>query len=58
MGYKTPIVTEQAMKCGTCKAEMEESTVTYTEDVEKMVDQFAASAGSEASVINFAKSVA
>jgi YgiT-type zinc finger domain-containing protein len=77
------------MKCGTCKAEMEESTVTYTEDVEKgvivirhvpacvcpecgniwysgtvavqlekMVDQFAASAGSEVSVINFAKSVA
>jgi YgiT-type zinc finger domain-containing protein len=77
------------MKCGTCKAEMKESTVTYTEDVEngvivirhvpacvctecgniwysgtvavqleKMVDQFAASAGSEVSVINFAKSVA
>jgi len=48
------------MKCGICKAEIEESTVTYTEDVqlEKMVDQFAASEGSEVSVINFAKSVA
>jgi YgiT-type zinc finger domain-containing protein len=74
------------MKCGICKAEMEEKAVTYTEDVdqgvivirhvpaqvctecgntwysgtvavelEKLVDQFAFSAGSEVSVINFAK---
>ena len=77
------------MKCGICKAEMEASTVSYTEDIEqgvvvvrhvpaqvcsecgniwysgtvtaqleKIVDKFAASAGSEVSVINFAKSVA
>jgi len=74
------------MKCGICKAEMEEKAVTYTEDVdqgvivirhvpahvctecgntwysgtvvaelEKLVDQFASSTGSEVSVINFAK---
>jgi len=77
------------MKCGICKAEMEETTVSYTEDIEhgvivvrhvpakvctecgntwysgtvaaqleKIVDKFAASAGSEVSVINFTKSVA
>ena len=77
------------MKCGICKAEMEETIVTYTEDIkqgvivirhvpahvctecgntwyggtiaaqlEKMVDSFASTAGSEVSVINFAKSVA
>ena len=77
------------MKCGICKAEMEETTVTYTEDIEqgvivirhvpaqvctecgntwysgviaaqleKIVDKFAASTGSEVSVINFSKSVA
>ena len=77
------------MKCGICRADMEETTVSYTEDIgqgvivirhvpsqvctecgntwysgtvasqlEKMVDQFAASVGSEVSVINFAKSVA
>ena len=77
------------MKCGICKAEMEEKTVTYTEDVEqsvivirhvpaqvctecgntwysgtvaatleKLVDKFALSTGSEVSVINFAKLVA
>ena len=77
------------MKCGICKAEMEETNVSYTEDIEqgvvvirhvpaqvctecgntwysgtvaaqleKIVDKFAASAGSEVSVINFAKSVA
>ena len=77
------------MKCGVCKAEMEETTVTYTEDIgqgviviryvparvctecgntwysgtvaaqlEKMIDFFAASTGSEVSVINYAKSVA
>ena len=77
------------MKCGICKAEMEETDVTYTEDIEqgvivirhvlahvcsecgntwysgtvasqleKMVDLFASSTGSEVSVVNFAKSVA
>ena len=79
------------MKCGICKAEaeMEEKTVTYTEDVEegvivirhvpaqvctecgntwysgtiaaeleKLVDRFASSVGSEVSVINFTKLVA
>ena len=77
------------MKCGICKAEMEETTVSYTEDIqqgvivirhvpaqvctecgntwysaavaaelEKIVDKFAASAGSEVSVVNYAKSVA
>ena len=77
------------MKCGICKAEMEEKTVSYTEDIEqgvivirqvpahvctecgntwysgtvaaqleKIVDKFAATTGSEVSVINFAKSVA
>ena len=77
------------MKCGICKAEMEETAVSYTEDIEqgvivirhvpaqvctecgntwysgtvaaqleKIVDKFASSAGSEVSVINFAKSVA
>lgn len=77
------------MKCGICKAEMEEKNVTYTEDIEqgvivvrhvpahvctecgnvwysgtivneleKLVDKFAASIGSEVSVINFAKLVA
>ena len=77
------------MKCGICKAEMEEKNVTYTEDIEqgvivvryvpaqvctkcgnvwysgtiaeeleKLVDSFAASSGSEVSVINFAKLVA
>ena len=77
------------MKCGICKAEMEEKAVTYTEDVdqgvivirhvpahvctecgntwysgtvvaelEKLVDKFASSTGSEVSVINFAKLVA
>ena len=77
------------MKCGICKAEMEVSTVSYTEDIEqgvvvvrhvpahvctecgntwysgtvaiqleKIVDKFAASVGSEVSVINFVKSVA
>ena len=76
------------MKCGICKAEMEESTVSYTEDIEqgviiirhvpaqvctecgntwysgtvsaqleKIVDKSTASAGSEVSVINFAKFV-
>jgi YgiT-type zinc finger domain-containing protein len=80
---------EQIMKCGVCKAEMEEKTVTYTEDLEegvvvirnvpaqvctecgniwysgtvaaqleKMVDEFASSAGAEVSVINYTKSVA
>jgi YgiT-type zinc finger domain-containing protein len=80
---------EQTMKCGICKAEMEETTVTYTEDIdqgvivirhvpahvctecgntwyngtiaaqlEKMVDKFASSAGTEVSVINFEKLVA
>jgi YgiT-type zinc finger domain-containing protein len=80
---------DQNMKCGICKAEMEETKVTYTEDVEqgvivirhvpaqvctecgntwysgttaaqleKMIDIFESSAGSEVSVINFAKSVA
>jgi len=74
------------MKCGICKAEMEEKTVTYTEDIEqgvivirhvpahvctecgntwysgtvaaeleKLVDKFASSIGSEVSVINFSK---
>jgi YgiT-type zinc finger domain-containing protein len=77
------------MKCGICKAEMEETTVTYTEDInqgvivirhvpanvctecgntwysgtiaaqlEKMVDKFASSVGTEVSVINFEKLVA
>lgn len=77
------------MKCGICKAEMEEKNVTYTEDIEqgvivirhvpaqvctecgniwytgtitveleKIIDKFASSAGSEVSVINFAKLVA
>jgi len=77
------------MKCGICKAEMEEKNVTYTEDVdqgvivvrhvpaavciecgnvwysgtiveelEKIVDRFESSIGSEVSVINFAKMVA
>ena len=77
------------MKCGICKAEMEETTVSYTEDIEhgvvvirhvpahvctergntwysgtiaaqleSIVDKFAASTGSEVSVINFTKSVA
>jgi YgiT-type zinc finger domain-containing protein len=77
------------MKCGICKAEMEETSVTYTEDIEqgvivirhvpamvctecgntwytgtvvanleKIVDRFAISAGSEVSVINYTKSVA
>jgi len=77
------------MKCGICKAETEEKTVTYTEDIEqgvmvirhvpaqvctecgniwysgtvaaeleKLVDQFASSTGSEVSVVNFAKLVA
>ena len=77
------------MKCGICKAEMEEATVTYTEDIEqgvivirhvpaqictecgntwysgtiaaaleKIIDRFESSIGSEVSVINFAKSVA
>jgi len=77
------------MKCGICKAETEEKTVTYTEDIEqgvmvirhvpaqvctecgniwysgtvaaeleKLVDQFASSMGSEVSVVNFAKLVA
>ena len=77
------------MKCGICKADMEEKTVSYTEDIEqglivirhvpaqvctecgntwysgtvaaqleKIIDRFASSAGSEVSVINFEKSVA
>jgi YgiT-type zinc finger domain-containing protein len=77
------------MKCGICKAEMDETTVTYTEDIdqgvivirnvpahvctecgntwyngtiaaqlEKMIDQFASSVGTEVSVINFEKLVA
>ncbi|MDR0443628.1 MAG: type II toxin-antitoxin system MqsA family antitoxin [Treponema sp.] len=77
------------MKCGICKAGMEEKNVTYTEDIdqgvivvrhvpahvctecgntwytgtvaaelEKLVDKFATSTGSEVSVINFAKLVA
>ena len=77
------------MKCGICKAEMENKAVTYTEDLdqgivvirhipaqvctecgntwysgtiaaqlEKMVDRFASSAGTEVSVIDYAKSVA
>jgi len=77
------------MKCGICKAKMEEASVTYTEDIEqgvivirhvpaqvctecgntwysgsvvlqleKMVDQYASSIGTEVSVINFIKSVA
>jgi YgiT-type zinc finger domain-containing protein len=77
------------MKCGICKAEMEEKTVTYTEDInqrvivvrhvpaqvctecgniwysgavaaelEKLIDMFVSSTGSEVSVINFAKLVA
>ena len=77
------------MKCGICKAEMEEKSVSYTEDIEegvivirhvpahvctecgntwysgtvavqleKIVDKFAASAGSEISVVDFSRSVA
>jgi len=77
------------MKCGICKAEMEEKNVTYTEDInqgvivvrhvpaqvckecgntwysgtvvaelEKLVDKFEASIGSEVSIINFNKLVA
>ena len=77
------------MRCGICKAEMEEKAVTYTEDLdqgvvvirhvpaevctecgntwysgtvaaqlEKMVDAFASSAGTEVSVVNYSKSVA
>ena len=77
------------MKCGICKAEMEEMSVSYIEDVEqgvivirhvpahvctecgntwysgtiaaqleKIVEKAASSAGSEVSVINFAKFVA
>ena len=77
------------MKCGICRAEMEENNVTYTEDIgqstivirhvpaqvctecgntwyngtvaaelEKMVDNFAASALVDISVINYSKSVA
>jgi len=77
------------MKCGICKAEMNETNVTYTEDIEqgvivirhvpahvctkcgntwyngtivaqleKIVDKFATSLGTEVSVINFEKSVA
>ena len=77
------------MKCGICKAEMEDKAFTYTEDLdhgvvvirhvppqvctecgntwysgtvtvllEKMVDKFAASAGTEVSVISYTKSVA
>jgi len=77
------------MKCGICKAKMEEKSVTYTEDIdqgvivvrhvpaqvctecgntwysgtvvaelEKLVDKFETSTGSEVSVINFAKLVA
>jgi YgiT-type zinc finger domain-containing protein len=77
------------MKCGICKAEMEEGTVTYTEDIdqnvvvvrnvpayvctecgnkwysgtvasqlEKIVEKFASSSGSEVSIINYSKSVA
>jgi YgiT-type zinc finger domain-containing protein len=79
----------QTMKCGICTAEMEETNVTYTEDIEqgvivirhvpahvctecgntwysgtiaaqleKMIDRFASSVGTEVSVINFEKSVA
>jgi YgiT-type zinc finger domain-containing protein len=79
----------ETMKCGICKAEMEEKNVSYTEDIdqgvivirhvpaqvctecgntwysgtvaaklEKLVDKFASLAGSEVSVINFAKLVA
>jgi YgiT-type zinc finger domain-containing protein len=85
--YKTE--GEINMKCGICKAEMEETTVSYTEDIEqgvvvvryvpaqvciecgntwynmtvasqleKIVDKFAISIGSEVSVINYTKSVA
>jgi len=77
------------MKCGICKAEMEEKKVSYTEDfeqgvivvrhvpaqvctecgntwysvavaseLEKLVDKFALSTGSEVSVINYTKLVA
>ena len=77
------------MKCGICKAEMEEKKVTYIEDfdqgvvvirhvpaqvctecgnvwyngtvvveLEKIVDKFALSTGSEVSVINYSKMVA
>ena len=77
------------MKCGICKAEMEETHVTYTEDIdqgvivirhvpahvctecgntwysetvtsqlEKMIDRFSSSSGTEVSVLNFEKSVA
>ena len=77
------------MKCGICKAEMEETTVTYTEDIqqaviviryvpahvctecgntwysgtvavklERMIDFYASSAGSEVSIVNYTKLVA
>jgi YgiT-type zinc finger domain-containing protein len=77
------------MKCGICKAEMEEKDVTYTEDInqgivvvrhvpaqvctecgntwysvtvamelEKLIDKFATSIGTEVSVINYTKLVA
>ena len=77
------------MKCGICKAGMEEKKVTYTEDInqgviivrhvpaqvctecgniwysgtvvtelEKLVDKFESSVGSEISIINFTKLVA
>jgi YgiT-type zinc finger domain-containing protein len=77
------------MKCGICKSEMDETRVTYTEDIdqgvivirhvpanvctecgnrwysgtvaallEKMIDRFSSSIGTEVSVINFEKSVA
>ena len=77
------------MKCGICKAEMEEAAVTYTGDIEqavivirnvpahvctecgntwysgtvaakleKMIDFYTSSAGSEVSIINYTKLVA
>ena len=77
------------MKCGICKAEMEEKNVTYTEDVEpgvvvvrhvpaqvcsecgniwysaavageleKLIDRFASSIGTEVSVVDYSKLVA
>ena len=77
------------MKCGICKAEMDEKSVTYTEDVEqgvvvirhvpahvctecgntwysgtvaahleKIVDGFMSSIGTEVSVVSYTKSVA
>ena len=77
------------MKCGICKADMEEKDVTYTEDIdqstvvirhvpaqvctecgntwysitvaedlEKIIDNFAAPTLAEVSVINYQKSVA